>query len=168
MIRILLAAAIFLASEAAPAQMRPDIEARLPPPYFRVYVIAVCAASEDITDDCMREGRRNAAYALSEMYLRAYRGQMVWNALRLRFPYGWAEASQKRFLGDVERDGIALASQTIARDNAGGSERLENWRTGAIDEAAAGSNWSHDWGQYRHDFAPANVTRQLAEAELTK
>lgn len=167
MIRSLLAGAILTVSSAAFAQVPPDIEARLPPPYFRAYVIAVCAASEDINDDCMKEGQRNAAYALSEMYLRAYRGQLVWNSLRLRFPFGWAEASQTRFLRDVERDGIALASAKIARETAG-SERLENWQASAIAEAASGSNWSHDWGQYRHDFAPGHVTRQLAQADLRR
>ncbi len=169
MIRFLLAGAILAVSATAFAQqIPPEIEARLPPPYFRVYVIAVCAASEDITDDCMQAGRRNAAYALSEMYLRAYGGKLVWNALRLRFPYGWAEASQTRFLRDVESEGIAIANASIARDVAANGERLDNWRMDAIREAALGSNWSHEWSQYRHDFAPAHVTRQLVQAEMTR
>jgi hypothetical protein len=169
MIRFLLAGMILFGGGAAHAQMPPEIEARLPPPYFRVYVIAVCAASEDITDDCMNEGLRNAAYALSEMYLRAYRGQLNWNSLRLRFPYGWAEASQTRFLRDVERKGVELASDKIARDGApGGDERLENWRLAAYAEAASGGNWLHEWSEYRHDFAPSHVTRQLVQADIRR
>ena len=118
-----------------------------------------------MNDDCLTQGVRHAAYALSEMYLRAYRGQLVWNSLRVRFPYGWAEASQTRFLRDVERQGIALAGEKIARETAATSgDRLQGWRDNALLEAASGRNWSHDWGQYRHDFAPAHVTRQLTAA----
>ena len=103
------------------------------------------------------------------MYLRAYRGQLVWNSLRVRFPYGWTEASQTRLLRDVERQGIALASEKIAREaTASSGDRLQSWQSNALVEAAAGSNWFHDWGQYRHDFAPAHVTRQLAAADLRR
>ena len=153
----------------AQAQIPPEIEARLPPPYFRAYVVAVCAAAEEVTDDCLTQGLRHAGFALSEMYLRAYRGQLVWNSLRVRFPYGWAEASQTRLLRDVERQGIALAREKISREAAATSgDRLQRWHDHALMEAASGSNWSHDWGQYRHDFAPAHVTRQLAAAELRR
>ena len=154
---------------AAQAQIPPEIEARLPPPYFRAYVVAVCPAAEEVTDDCLTQGLRHAAYVLSEMYLRAYRGQLVWNSLRVRFPYGFAEASQTRLLREVERQGIALASDKIAREAAAPSgDRLQSWQDNALIEAASGNNWSHDWGQYRHDFAPAHVTRQLAAAELRR
>src|SRR5581483_2494733 len=145
----------------AQAQIPPEIEARLPPPYFRAYVVAVCAAAEEVTDDCLMQGLRHAAYALSEMYLRGYRGQLVWNSLRVRFPYGWAEASQTRFLRDVERQGIALARDKLDGAN---NASLDSFETNALAEANAGSNWS----QNRHDFAPANVTRQLMRAELRR
>jgi len=168
MIRLVIGLCLLIGGEAQ-AQIPPEIEMRLPPPYFRVYVVAVCAATEEINDDCVTQGLRNAAYALSEMYLRAYRGQLVWNSLRVRFPYGWAKASQTRLLRDVERQGIALASEKIAREaTATNSDRLQSWQNIALVEAASGSNWSHDWGQYHHDFAPAHVTRQLAAAELRR
>jgi len=163
MIRLVIGLCLLIGG-VAQAQIPPEIEARLPPPNFRVYVIAICAAAE-VSDDCLTQGQRHAAYALSDMYLRAYRGQLVWNALRVRFPHGWAEASQTRLLRDVERQGIALAGETIAREAvAPGGGRLQSWQDSALAEAASGSNWSHDWGQYRHDFAPAHVTRQLAAA----
>ena len=168
MIRLVIGLCLLIGG-AAQAQIPPEIEARLPPSNFRVYVVAVCAAANEVTDDCLTQGLRHAAYALSEMYLRAYRGQLVWNSLRVRFPYGWAEASQTRLLRDVERQGIALASEQIAREaTATSADRLQSWQNNAIVEAASGSNWSHDWGQYRHDFAPAHVTRQLAAAELRR
>ncbi len=168
MIRLVIGLCLLIGG-AAQAQIPPEIEARLPPPTFRVYVVAVCAAAQEATDDCLTQGLRHAAYALSEMYLRAYRGQLVWNSLRVRFPYGWTEASQTRLLRDVERQGIALASEKIAREaTAISSDRLQTWQDNALMEAASGSNWSHDWGQYRHDFAPAHVTRQIAAAELRR
>lgn len=169
MVRSLIAGTILLLSAAAHAQMPAVIEARLPPPHFRVYVIAVCAAAEEVNDYCMNEGRRNSAYALAEMYLRAYRGQYVFNALRVRFPFGWVEVSQTRFLREIELQAIALASGWIARETASSSqERLQNWQGNALAEAASGSNWSHDWREYSHDFAPVHVTRQLADAELRR
>jgi hypothetical protein len=166
MIRLLIGLSLLIGG-AAQAQIPPEIEARLPPPNFRVYVIAICAATQEITDDCLTQGLRHAAYSLSEMYLRGYRGQLVWNSLRVRFPHGWAEASQTRILRDIERQGIALAGEMIAREaTAASSDRLQSWQNNALMEAASGSNWSHDWGQYRHDFAPAHVTRQLVAADL--
>jgi hypothetical protein len=103
------------------------------------------------------------------MYLRAFQGKFVWNSLRLRFPFGWVEKSQMRFLLEVEQAGIALASEKIARDMpVPGESKLQSWQDNALAEAAAGGNWSHDWKQYRHDFAPAHVTRQLAAAELRR
>ena len=167
MIRFVIGLCLLIGATAQ-AQIPPEIETRLPPPYFRVYVVAICAAAQEVTDDCLTQGMRHAAYALSDMYLRAYRGQLVWNSLRVRFPYGWAEASQTRLLRDVEREGIALANETIAREATATSDRLQSWQNNALVEAASGSNWSHDWGQYRHDFAPAHVTRQLAAAELPR
>ena len=168
MIRLVIGLCLLIGG-AAQAQIPPDIEARLPPAYFRAYVVAICAAADEVTDDCLTQGQRHAAYALSEMYLRAYRGQLVWNSLRVRFPYGWTEASQTRLLRDVERQGIALASEKIAREAAASSgDRLQSWQDNALTEAASGGNWLHDWGQYRHDFAPAHVTRQLAAAELRR
>jgi hypothetical protein len=159
---------LLLPAAAVQAQLPPEIEARLPPAYYRAYIVAVCAAAEEITDDCMNEGRRNAAHALSEMYLRAFQGKLVWNSLRLRFPYGWAEKSQTRFLQEVERAGIALAGERIARE-AGSSDALKNWQDRALIEAASGVNWSHDWGRASsHDFAPGHVMRQLAAAELRR
>jgi hypothetical protein len=167
MIRLVLGLCLLIGG-AAQAQIAPEIEAR-PPPNFRVYVVAVCAAADEVTDDCLTQGLRHAAYALSEMYLRAYRGQPVWNSLRVRFPYGWTEASQTRLLRDVERQGITLAGEKIAREAAASSDvRLRSWQDNALTEAASGSNWSHDWGQYRHDFAPVHVTRQLAASELRR
>ncbi len=171
----LVAGLFLLIGGVAQAQIPPEIEARLPPPYFRVYVVAVCAAAEEVSEDCMAEGLRHGAYALSEMYLRAYRGQLVWNSLRLRFPYGWAQASQTRFLQDLEKRAIALATDQIGRDIAARmlpeqaavfASRIERWRTDALMEAATGDNWSHGWSEYRHDFAPVHVTRQLTRAEL--
>jgi hypothetical protein len=169
MVRFLVTGMLFLAATAtAQAQLPPEIEARLPPSHYRAYTVAVCAAAEEITDDCINEGRRNAAHALSEMYLRAFQGKLVWNSLRLRFPHGWVEKSQTRFLQEVERAGIALAADRFARE-AGSSEALKSWQDGALAEATAGSNWSHDWGRSSsHDFAPAHVTRQLAAAELRR
>lgn len=168
MARFLVTGMLLLAAAAANAQVPPDIEARLPPLYYRAYIVAVCAAAEEITDDCMSEGRRNAAHALSDMYVRAFQGKLVWNSLRLRFPYGWAEKSQTRFLQEVERTGIELATERISRE-AVSSEALKIWRESALAEAAAGNNWSHDWGRFSsHDFAPAHVTRQLAAAELRR
>ena len=167
MIRLIIGLCLLIGG-AAQAQIPPEIEARLPPAYFRAYVVAICAAADEVTDDCLTQGQRHAAYALSEMYLRAYRGQLVWNSLRVRFPFGWTEASQTRLLRDVERQGIALASEKIAREAAASGDRLQSWQNNALLEAASGSNWLHDWGQYRHDFAPAHVTRQLAAAELRR
>ena len=168
MIRLVIGLCLLIGG-AAQAQIPPDVETRLPPAYFRVYVVAICAAAQEVTDDCLTQGLRHAAYALSEMYLRAYRGQLVWNSLRVRFPYGWTEASQTRLLRDVERQGIALAGEKIAREAAASSsDRLQSWQNNALTEAASGSNWLHDWGQYRHDFAPAHVTRQLAAADLRR
>lgn len=149
----------------AHAQIPPEMEARLPPAYFRVYVVAVCAAAEEVTDDCLVQGQQHAAYVLSEMYLRAYRGQFVWNSLRVRFPYGWAEASQTRFLRDVERHGIVLARNKIGEAK---GAAMESFEANALAEANAGNNWSHDWIQSRHDFAPGNVTRQLMQADLRR
>ena len=168
MIRLVIGLCLLIGG-AAQAQIPPEIEARLPPPNFRVYVVAVCAAADEVTDDCLTQGLRHAAYTLSEMYLRAYRGQLVWNSLRVRFPFGWAQASQTRLLRDVERQGVALASEKIAREAAASSgDRLQSWQDNALAEAASGSNWLHDWGQYRHDFAAGHVTRQLAAAELRR
>ncbi len=167
MIRSLIAGAMILGCGAAAAQVPPDVEARLPAPAFRVYVIAVCAASEEITDDCVSQGMRLAAYSLSEMYLRTYQGRFVWNSLRLRFPYGWVEASQIRFLRDVEQAAILLTRAQLERDG-GGIEAIEAWQMHALAESVSGENWAHDWTQNRHDFAPANVTRQLRQANLMR
>jgi hypothetical protein len=173
MLRIILAAAMVFAGAGARAQA-PSDPPRGGPAYARVYVIAVCAASEEISDECLSQGLRLAAYALSEMYLRAYRGQTNWNSLRVRFPYGWVEASQERFLRDVETQGIARAKEKIESEYApidralmlGEAVKAEAWLMQATFEASDGRNWSHDWAQYRHDFAASHPMRQLLRANL--
>ena len=44
MIRLVLGLCLLIGG-AAQAQIPPEIEARLPPPYFRAYVVAICAAA---------------------------------------------------------------------------------------------------------------------------
>lgn len=171
-----LACAALFSVTSARAQIPAGSEAHLTPSYFRAYIIAVCAAAEEVNDDCLTQGRRDAAYALSEMYLRGYREQPLWNSLRVRFPYGWAAASQSRFLRDIELEAIDLAKKkiasVIAADSSVGTDaqngRLEAWHAQMAAEAASGRNWSHHWAEYRHEVMPTQVMRQITEAGLRR
>lgn len=146
------------------------------PLYARVYVVAICAAAEEITDDCLNQGLVHASYALSEMHLRAYRGQPLWNSLRVRFPYGFVENSQRRFLSDLERRAAGAAKEALDRDITqfalpdGLREQqlalIDEWSTLAQSNAANGGNWSHDWSENRHDFAPAQAVGLFSQINL--
>ncbi len=171
-----LACAGLFSASSARAQIPAGSEAHLTPSYFRAYIIAVCAAAEEVNDDCLTQGRRDAAYALSEMYLRGYREQPLWNSLRVRFPYGWVEASQSRFLRDIELEAIVLGKEKIASLIAGesalGAEaqrgRLEAWHIRVLAEVVGGRNWSHHWAENRHEFMPAQVMHHLVQTGLRR
>jgi hypothetical protein len=163
--------AAFLLSSAGSAAAQ-TAEPRPVPLYARVYVIAVCAASEEVTNDCIDQGLSLASYALADMYVRAYRGQPLWNTLRVRFPYGWAEASQRRFLLDLERRAIASAKDQMEGPAADlGPERSERrasiniWHDHAL-MALDGRNWSHEWAENKHDFSPAQILKTFAQASV--
>ena len=135
----------------------------LPP--FRLYVVAVCAASE-VSDECLTQAQDVATRAFAESYLKAYRGNAFFNSLRVRFPYGWVRESQLRFLRDVEGAGIRRAKSLIAAEVAGDAAKTDGWEILALAEAADGRNWAHDWSENRHDFDAANALRQFRQANL--
>lgn len=174
MVRLVCTVLATLMAAGALAQAPLEQPSRVPP-LGRFYVVAVCAASEEVSDDCLSQGRDVAARAFADIYLKAYRGYPFLNSLRLRFPYGWAEGSQTRFLREIEAQGIRLARAQIARDIAavtpaglrdseGG--KADGWETLALAEASDGRNWSHDWRENKHDLESVHVQRQLRQADL--
>lgn len=164
----------------APAP-NPNGGSRPPVTFGQTFVIAVCINASDVTDDCLQEGKWEAATKLSELYLK----KLTVDKLVLQFPDIMSRAEQLSLLVKVEIQTIAAVEAKMNADIAKltpfpwdaeqdrqrkqavvdeDNRKVQAWARKARSEANSGSNWSHNWSSNQHTFDFQSEAYQQAQS----
>ena len=170
-----------------PGPINPGPPPNPPTTSGQAFVVAVCAGTSDLSDDCLRRGELEATEELGEFYVRQYAKRVIMNSLTLRFPHVMSRPDQLRFLAKVEKQTLKVAEaqlkadvatltpfrwdteqdrqnkQTVVNETA---RTVKQWGDKARSEADKGSNWSHDWSSNSHKFNEGEAFKQLKHISI--
>jgi hypothetical protein len=143
------------------------------------YVLAVCLNSYDVTEACLGKTPEQASAKLAEMILKQYFKNLEVQYFRLVMPSATPSVEQIQWLRKIEGKTIDMVEARMLADIK--SMKAFQWDTEAVKqekqnsimedarrarrEAAAGTNWSHNWGGAApsHDFHEGEGLRELKD-----